>query len=440
MYFEPDSSTGNLITVEKKVLDSDVVCLDIGPIPSGRMRCKFAIIGFSDACIRVYSLDSDTCLVKIATQSLPYMLESVALIEMKNFVNSTENTENDELFLHIGLSNGVLLRTSVDNITGNLSDTRTRYLGNKAVKLFKVKVQGNAAVLAVSSKPWLCYNYLSKYFTTTLNTEPMDFVSGFFSEEVGEGIVSIVKGSLKIHCIDRLGEFFNQSSVDLRYTPRKILLNPETRHLIILESETNTLGKREKDDLRYSIAEKTNDAEYLELEDKIIGLPYAEDGKWGSCIRMIEPFENKLLDLIELEQNEAVFSGCVMNFITQPEENFLIIGTAKDMKLFPRSYSSASIIVFAFRENGTKIEFVHRTIVEDLPLAFCEFQGRLLAGIGNLVRIYDLGKKKMLKKCENKSLTGVVNGISTTGQRIFVNTMSDSTHVLSKIKLNLIRI
>ena len=30
------------------------------------------------------------------------------------------------LFLNIGLQNGVLLRTAVDNVTGDLSDTRTR--------------------------------------------------------------------------------------------------------------------------------------------------------------------------------------------------------------------------------------------------------------------------------------------------------------------------
>ena len=40
--------------------------------------------------------------------------------------------------------------------------------------------------------------------------------------------------------------------------------------------------------------------------------------------------------------------------------------------------------------------------MEDVPLAFGEFQGRLLVGVGNLLRIYELGKKRLLKKCENK--------------------------------------
>lgn len=42
--------------------------------------------------------------------------------------------------------NGVLLRTVLDTVTGDLSDTRTRYLGSRPVKLFRVVIQKNDAV------------------------------------------------------------------------------------------------------------------------------------------------------------------------------------------------------------------------------------------------------------------------------------------------------
>lgn len=44
--------------------------------------------------------------------------------------------------------NGVLLRTVLDPVTGDLSDTRTRYLGSRPVKLFRVRMQGQEAVRA----------------------------------------------------------------------------------------------------------------------------------------------------------------------------------------------------------------------------------------------------------------------------------------------------
>ncbi len=63
-------------------------------------------------------------------------------------------------------------------------------------------------------------------------------------------------------------------------------------------------------------------------------------------------------------------------------------------------------------------------------MAFSEYQGKLLVGIGNLVRLYELGKKKLLKKCETKKLTSLVTGLSVNGQRIFISTMNESFHVL----------
>ncbi len=63
---------------------------------------------------------------------------------------------------------------------------------------------------------------------------------------------------------------------------------------------------------------------------------------------------------------------------------------------------------------------VHSTQVEDVPLALCQYQGRLLAGVGKTLRVYELGKKKLLKKCENRQFptfitkVGVINHTTRT--------------------------
>jgi splicing factor 3B subunit 3 len=60
--------------------------------------------------------------------------------------------------------------------------------------------------------------------------------------------------------------------------------------------------------------------------------------------------------------------------------------------------------MYYFRINPTctSLELVHKTIVDEVPTAICGFQGRVLIGIGRILRLYDLGKKKLLLKCENK--------------------------------------
>jgi splicing factor 3B subunit 3 len=55
-------------------------------------------------------------------QALPAAAESLSIVEM----GEGEPRSTGSLYLNIGLQNGVLLRTVLDQITGDLADTRTR--------------------------------------------------------------------------------------------------------------------------------------------------------------------------------------------------------------------------------------------------------------------------------------------------------------------------
>lgn len=43
-----------------------------------------------------------------------------------------------------------------------------------------------------------------------------------------------------------------------------------------------------------------------------------------------------------------------------------------------------------------------QTEIDDVPLVLIPFQGRLAAGVGKALRLYDMGKRKLLRKVENK--------------------------------------
>jgi splicing factor 3B subunit 3 len=50
------------------------------------------------------------------------------------------STDSDAFYLHVGLVNGVLVRSLVDNITGSISDTRQEFIGARAIKLTKIMI------------------------------------------------------------------------------------------------------------------------------------------------------------------------------------------------------------------------------------------------------------------------------------------------------------
>ena len=99
---------------------------------------------------------------------------------------------------------------------------------------------------------------------------------------------------------------------------------------------------------------------------------------------------------------ECLCSIALVKFANRGDEQFVVVGTVKDLVLNPRSCSGGFLYVYQIIESGEKLDLLHKTPVDDIPAAIAQFQGRVLIGVGNNLRIYDLGKKKLLRKCENK--------------------------------------
>ncbi|KAI0229654.1 Splicing factor 3B subunit 3 [Lamellibrachia satsuma] len=447
VYFEMDP-TGQLNEyTERKEMSADVVCMALGRVPSGEQRSRFLAVGLFDNTVRIISLDPLDCLSPLSMQALPAAPEALCIVEMGGFEGKEETGEPSRqggLFLNIGLQNGVLLRTVLDTVTGDLSDTRTRYLGSRAVKLFRITTQGSEAVLAMSSRSWLSYNYQNRFHLTPLSYETLEYASGFASEQCPEGIVAISTNTLRILALEKLGAVFNQVSTPLQYTPRKFVIHPDSNNLVVIETDHNAYTDETKQQRKQQMAEEMVEAAGEEeqqlaaemaaafltenLPEDMFGAPKAGPGMWASVIRIINPISGKTLEKISLEQNEAAYSIALVKFANRGDDEFILVGTVQELMLNPRSCSSGFIHVYQLTENGEKLEFVHRTQVDDVPAAIVSFQGRVLIGVGRYLRVYDLGKKKLLRKCENKHVPNFIVGIHTMGNRIVVSDIQESFH------------
>ena len=99
------------------------------------------------------------------------------------------------------------------------------------------------------------------------------------------------------------------------------------------------------------------------------GRPKAAAGTWGSCIRIIDPIEAKTVSVINLEDNEAAFSLAVVPFSARGGELHLVVGTAADTHVSPRSCSSGFLRTYKFVDEGRGLEFQHK--VGSCPLMMC---------------------------------------------------------------------
>ncbi|KAI5623964.1 splicing factor 3B subunit 3, partial [Silurus asotus] len=445
VYFEMDPSGQLNEYTERKEMSADVVCMSLANVPPGEQRSRFLAVGLVDNTVRIISLDPSDCLQPLSMQALPAQPESLCIVEMGGVEKQDELGEKGAigfLYLNIGLQNGVLLRTVLDPVTGDLSDTRTRYLGSRPVKLFRVRMQGQEAVLAMSSRSWLSYSYQSRFHLTPLSYETLEYASGFASEQCPEGIVAISTNTLRILALEKLGAVFNQVAFPLQYTPRRFVIHPETNNLVLIETDHNAYTEATKAQRKQQMAEEMVEAAgederelaaemaaaFLNenLPESIFGAPKAGSGQWASLVRLINPIQGNTLDLVQLEQNEAAFSVAVCRFANGGDDWYVLVGVSRDMLLNPRSVGGGYIYTYRLVGGGEKLEFVHKTPVEDVPLAIAPFQGRVLVGVGKLLRIYDLGKKKLLRKCENKHVPNLVTGIHTIGQRVIVSDIQES--------------
>jgi splicing factor 3B subunit 3 len=168
------------------------------------------------------------------------------------------------------------------------------------------------------------------------------------------------------------------------------------------------------------------------LPEEVFGSPKAGWGMWASQVRLQDPITGKTLTTVELEQNEAALSATFCKFASRGDVmKFLVIGTAKDYQLQTRTCSGGYLQVYIVSgEAGDQLEFLHKTAIDDIPGAMTPFNGKLLVGVGPLLRVYELGKKKLLRKCESKSIPNFIVKIDTIGLRIIVSDVQESFHFL----------
>ncbi|KAH7888865.1 CPSF A subunit region-domain-containing protein [Phlebopus sp. FC_14] len=425
VYFELDLDGQLNEYQDRKAMGSTVLALSVAEVPEGRQRTPYLAVGCEDQTVRIISLDPESTLETISLQALTAPPSAICIADMLDAsINKTQPT----MFVNIGLQNGVLLRTVLDPINGQLTDTRTRFLGTRPIKLVRVQIQHNPAILALSSRSWLNYTHQNLMRFTPLIFENLDYAWSFSAELSPEGLIGITGSVLRIFQVPKLGMKLKQDAIPLSYTPRKFISHPTNRYLYLIEGDHRVMGEEAINKRLQEIrqAGKMIDEEMLELPPELFGRCKAPAGTWASAIRIIDPVEARTVATVSLDNNESAFCLAVVPFTARGGELYLVVGTASDTLLAPRSCTSGFLRTYRFTADGSGLELLHKTETDDVPLAVMAFQGRLVAGVGKALRIYEMGKKKLLRKAENKTFSSVIVTLNTQGSRIIVGDMQDS--------------
>lgn len=423
-YFEIDSLDDQLVEYQDKLEVSEgsitALCLASNFIGEVKGRSSFAIIASSDETMQVISLLHHNCFDVLSIQALSANCSSLLMLPM----------DNDTLYVHMGLSNGIYARVNIDVISGKLSDTRLKYLGTKPVQLRSISLPGlkQSAILLISSRPWLgFFNFNTAFRLTPLLGTDIQSGTSFYSEDIGtESIVGISNGDLTIFTVgnDDSGGFnvnneFSTELIKLRYSPRKQIKDSKSSTFFVVESEFGTVSP-------YS-ANSDVDSDYYDA----FGYE-RKHNSWASCLQMVDISQSEVTQTMEFDNNECVTSICQAKL---GEVDYVVVGTSVNQTFLPPSSTGSFLYTFSVhrpKDGSVSIELVHKTTVDSAPSALVAFNGKVLACVGNQLRLYELGKKQLLRKSSTEIdyLRRVTKVVHIGGDVILVGDSSESVSYL----------
>lgn len=111
---------------------------------------------------------------------------------------------------------------------------------------------------------------------------------------------------------------------------------------------------------------------------------------------------------------------------------YIIIGITTNQTFLPNSHGKSYLFTFKVSKNKT-LQFMHKTEIEEIPQVVSNFHNKLLVASKNIIRLYELGQKQLLKKSTTviNFLTNIIK-IIPQSNRIIISDSHSSSIVFAK--------
>nr|POE72950.1 pre-mrna-splicing factor rse1 [Quercus suber] len=348
---------------EMRDMNGKITAVAVAKLPKGMAQAKYAAVGCDDQTIRIYNITVDKPLEQRSVQALSAIPISIEIQEIGD-----DSGVGTLQVVHIGLSSGLYLRAVVDEITGELGDVRTKFLGGRPARLFSVEVDNQNCLLAASTRPWLGYNHPQKaaYTMTPLVVPRLDTAVTFLSSHF-KGVCAVEDHTIvRIFTIPSLDGRLSTVKTPLPYTPRAFDRNPWYPIFYVAQGSANTptMNERREKLVKDSSGTRIEDAE-SNTDVKILegpGLPRWED-HWASCVTAVDAVGDAgQLQSVPFSRHEAALSCVCVSFESRDWEVYLAVGTGMNMRPGKVSEVPSTGFVHMFRltNEGSTMEWMHK--------------------------------------------------------------------------------
>lgn len=463
-------------------------CVSIAPLVAGQSKSSFVAV--SDGIsyyARLYSLKKDSCLKPISLQALDSVANSLLLI----WLSAPASSKSELMLLigsHSGVYIRALVDPITGTLSEQQSRlVGTKPVGLARICLQGKPV----ALVTSSRSYLVYLDNQLLLQTLPISYEWMfDHVVGFHSEQCPDGVIACCSSSLCILSFEedrdlfQTSQLFHSDTQNSLYTPRRLMDMEDTTSPIV--TKRNRLLTLEAD--QQIVVE---DITCISEDSRQKGYPIGTVGNWSCAIQqmtfeasnqedpMASGWQLKCI-LQNAEKKEYISNICCIRFAGYSDCLYLCVGVVINYALqvtnnpsldkYPNSdknhwndsqsmiFPQSEVRVYQWNETQQLWEYLHTTIVQDASpsynhrmewthlygashlsfhaatryrnqviTAMASFQGHLLVAVGTNLRMYDLGKKQLLKKTQHPRATPhKITGMETLYDRIFLSDVQES--------------
>lgn len=431
LYFEINALGDLFEAAQRRIVPLGIECISIGNLSETAVKFPFLAVGCKDQTCRLVRLgNAENWLEMISLQAFQDKPSSLLMSRMVS-------GDFDSLFLHVGLQNGEYFRVTVDLIAGNFIDCRSQSIDEGRVSLAAAN-SGRAAgcALILASKALLAVPRAlgTVEMVPILFPKTVQSAAYFSSDQFADGFATLDGNSLTIYGVEELCNSLELTeSIPCRFTAKKLSLSSSSPLVAVVESDhhaclpitthqASQASVDNQDQDAMAISDDEDDKAETPREDTVASLPSFGHpaGCWASRIQICDLDAMKSVQEIVLANSYLPLASCFVEFASCPGRNFLIVSAVQDFKPLLRSFSQCALFAFRQALDGSVFYPCHVTPTEDLTLAMVPFHGMLAVGIGSCLRLVDMGKQKLLRKCEIRHLPNQIAALNASGSRIFV--------------------
>ncbi|EDW14370.1 DNA damage-binding protein 1 [Drosophila mojavensis] len=379
---------GSLVEKCRKTLAYEVACLDVTPLDEKQNKSELVAVGlWTDISAVILSLPD---LETIYTEKL-----SGEIIPRSILMTTFEDIH----YLLCALGDGSMYYFILDRTTGFLTDKKKVTLGTQPTTLRTFRSFATTNVFACSDRPTVIYSSNHKLVFSNVNLKEVNHMCSLNAQAYPDSLALATKNSVILGTIDEIQKLHIRT-VPLGEGPRRIAYQEASQTFAVSTLRIDVHGRGGAKPLRNSASTQ---AQNITCSSNMLPKP---GGGNSTAANAEVGQEIDVHNLLIIDQNTfevlhahqfvppETISALMSAKLGDDPNTYYVVATSL---VFPDEPEPkvGRIIIFHYHEN--KLTQVAETKVDGTCYALVEFNGKVLAGIGSFVRLYEWTNEKELR-------------------------------------------